>query len=742
MKYMHLSRRRFAQSIGIVISSFVLSSYPQGARSQQSPLPFSLRKNPRLDGWIQIDPDNTVTIFTGKAELGQGILTALAQIAAEELDLELVTIKMLSADTSRSPDEQYTFGSQSIEQSGVAVRTACAEARAILLNTAARQLQIDVSDLKTELGEIVTADGKRTTYWQVVAAEPQLLRRDVTATTPPKRPADYRIVGTSAKRIDLPGKLTGSASFVQDMRLPGMIFGRVIRPPRFGAALISLDETVARAISGIVTILRDGNFVAVAAEREEQAIAARDALASGAVWSEDTRPLPDISHLREELQLLRSETIVVENVGQSDAIPPAAQTLTAEYSRSYLSQGSIGPSCAVAWLRDGHMTVWSHTQGAFPLRGDLAKVLGMATNDVDVVHVPGSGCYGHNGADDVALDAALLARAAAGKPVKLQWMRGDEFSSAPKGPAMAMRTQATLSAEGRIVDWAYDVWSNSHAMRPGQVGGVNLLAAWELSRPFVKSPAPHVPQPYGDGDRNAPPPYELSRKQITNHLLLDTPIRNGSFRTLGAHGNVFAIESFMDELANAAGIDPVTFRLMHLKDPRAIAVIEAAKRTAGWDAEAKGDGHRGRGFAYSRYKNIGMYAAAVADIEVNRESGEIRVPRVVLAADVGRIINPDGARNQLEGGIIQAVSLTLKEQVAFNRREITTRDWSSYPILTFPEIPVVDLVLIDSQQASLGAGEGSLPPTSAALANAFSHATGHRLRELPMTPERVRRAVA
>ena len=742
MKDMHLSRRRFAQSIGIVISSFVLSSYPQWARAQQPPLPFSLRNNRRLDGWIRIDPDNTVTVFTGKAELGQGILTALAQIAAEELDLELVMIKMLSADTSQSPDEQYTFGSQSIEQSGQAVRAACAEARAILLNAAARQFQIDVSDLKTELGQIVAADGKRTTYWQVAVAEPQLLGRDVTATTPLKRPVDYRIVGTSAKRIDLPRKLTGGASYVQDMRLPGMIFGRVVRPPRFGATLISLDETMARSIPGVVTILRDGNFVAVAAEREERAIAARDALASGAVWSEDTRPLPDISHLREELQLLRSETIVVENVGQLDAIPPAAQTLTGEYLRSYLSQGSIGPSCAVAWLRDGHMTVWSHTQGAFPLRGDLAKVLGMATNDVDVVHVPGSGCYGHNGADDVALDAALLARAAAGKPVKLQWMRDDEFGSAPKGPAMAMRVQATLSADGRIVDWSHDVWSNSHAMRPGQAGGVNLLAAWDLSRPFVKSPAPHVPQPYGDGDRNAPPPYELSRKQITNHLLLDTPIRNGSFRTLGAHGNVFAIESFMDELANAAGIDPVTFRLMHLKDRRAIAVIEAAKRTAGWSAEAKGDGHQGRGFAYSRYKNIGMYAAAVVDIEVNRKTGEIRVPRVVLAADIGRIINPDGARNQLEGGIIQSVSLTLKEQVAFNGREITTRDWSSYPILTFPETPIVDLVLIESQEASLGAGEGSLPPTSAALANAFSHATGHRLRELPMTPERVRRAIA
>jgi nicotinate dehydrogenase subunit B len=303
---------------------------------------------------------------------------------------------------------------------------------------------------------------------------------------------------------------------------------------------------------------------------------------------------------------------------------------------------------------------------------------------------------------------------------------------------MAMRIEAALASNGRIVDWSYDVWSNSHAMRPGQAGGVNLLAAWELETPFAESPAPHIPQPFGDGDRNAPPPYEVPRKEIRYHLLLDAPVRNGSFRTLGAHGNVFAIESFMDELASIAGQDPLAFRLLHLKDPRARAVLQAAADMAGWTPGKKGDGQRGRGIAYSRYKSIGMYAAVVVDLEVDRKTGVVKVPKVMMAADIGRVVNPDGAKNQIEGGILQAISITLKEQVLFDRKEVTSREWSGYPILTFPEVPSVEIVLMDGNDPSLGAGEGSLPPTSAALANAFANATGRRIRELPMTPERVK----
>jgi nicotinate dehydrogenase subunit B len=732
-----LSRRRFTQSLGIVLASFAIAP-PAAFGQAPGALPFSLRNNRKLEGWIRLEPDETVTVFTGKAELGQGILTALAQIAAEELDVGLEKIRMVSADTSRGPDEQYTFGSQSVEQSGSAIRAASAQARGILLAAAARRFGARPEDLQAKAGIIASPGGKRATFWEVASADPDLLKGDIGAATAPKKASDYSIVGKSIHRIDLPEKLTGAPSYLADMRLPGMVFARVVRPPRYGAKLVSLDAEAVRSLPGVLAVVRDGNFIAVAAKREEQAIAARNAVAGAARWSDDTVPLPDIADLHEELKRIRAETIIVGAAGQSESAPDQARRVSAEYTRSYLSHAPIGPSCAVAWLKDGRMTVWSHTQGAFPLRGDLAKVLGMNNSQVDVVHTAGAGCYGHDGADDVALDAALVARAVAGAPVKLQWMRDDEFAWAPFGPGMAMRVEAALASDGKIVDWSYDVWSNSHAMRPGQAGGVNLLAAWDLSAPFVKSPPPHIPQPFGDGDRNAVPSYELPRKEIRNHLLLDAPVRNGSFRTLGAHGNIFAIESFMDELADVAGSDPLAFRLAHLGDPRARAVLQAAADKAGWIPGRKGDGQRGRGLAYCRYKSIGMYAAAVVEVEVDRKTGVIRVPRVVMAADIGLVVNPDGAKNQLEGGIVQAVSLTLKEQVSFDRREITSRDWSGYPVLTFPDVPSIEVVLMDRGDPSLGAGEGSLPPTSAALANAFAHATGRRLRQLPMTPERVK----
>jgi nicotinate dehydrogenase subunit B len=741
MSVMRLSRRHVTQSLGVVLATFVL---PSASVFGQAPtnVPFSLRNNRRLEGWIRLEPDETVTVFTGKAELGQGILTALAQIAAEELDVGFDKIRMVSADTSRGPDEQYTFGSQSVEQSGGAIRAAGAEARGILVAAAVRRFGVRAEELQVRNGTIVAADGRRASFWELASEGAGLLKGDIALTAAPKKPGDYAIVGKSVNRIDLPGKLTGAPSYVQDMRLPGMVFARVVRPPRYGARLLAFDEAAVRARPGVVAVISDGNFLAVAARREEQAIAGRDALASSAHWSDDAVELPDKARLQTELQKLRAETIVVGSAGQSEPVPGQAKRVSAEYSRAYLSHAAIGPSCAVAWLKDGRMTVWSHTQGAFPLRGDLAKVLGMQNGEVDVVHVPGAGCYGHNGADDVALDAALVARAVPGAPVKLQWMRDDEFAWAPFGPAMAMKVEAALGADGRIVDWSYDVWSNSHAMRPGQPGGVNLLAAWDLKTPFVKSPAPHIPQPFGDGDRNAVPSYELPRKEIRNHLLLDAPVRNGSFRTLGSHGNIFAIESFMDELAEAAGSDPLAFRIAHLRDPRAQAVLQAAADRAGWAPGKKGDGRRGHGLAFCRYKSIGMYAAAVVDVEVDRNSGVIKVPRVVMAADLGLVVNPDGAKNQLEGGIVQAVSLTLKEQVSFDRRQITSRDWSAYPILTFTEVPSIEIILMDRSDPSFGAGEGSLPPTSAALANAFAHATGRRLRELPMTPERVKAALS
>ncbi|MGJ7500376.1 molybdopterin cofactor-binding domain-containing protein [Variovorax sp. ZT5P49] len=742
-----LTRRAAGRLLGGIVIAFSMRE-PFAQAQVVTALPGSLKANPRLESWLRIQPDGTVTVFSGKAELGQGILTALSQIVAEELDVAPGRISISGASTIDSPDERYTYGSQSIELSGDALRRAGAEARGVLLAAASQALGEPVGALGVRDGTITGAKGSQITYWQIASRGPDALRRTLAGTTRPKDPDAYTLVGKPMPRIDLPGKLSGAAAFVQDLRLPGMAFGRVVLPPRSGLMLEAFDEAAARRLPGVLVVVRHGNFLGVVAEREEQAVRARAALHASARWGGTLPALPDSAALPDALRALRREDSVIGSAGQ-DRPAPEGRHLSASYSRPYISHGSVGPSCAVAVLEGEHMRVWSHTQGAFPLRSDLATVLQMPEAQVDVIHMPGSGCYGHNGADDVALDAALLARAIKGRPVKLQWMRDDEFASAPFGPAMAISLSATLGADNRIADWNYEVWSNSHAMRPGQPGGINLLSAWHMSSAYGPSQPLRIPQPFGDGDRNALPEYDLPRRRIVNHLLLDAPLRNSSVRTLGAHGNVYAIESFMDELAALAGADAAQFRLDHLRDPRARHVIEEAVRRAGWSSAANRTGDdgsgvlRGRGFAYSRYKNMQTYAAVVADIEVDRATGIVRVPRVVAVIDTGRIVNPDGVANQIEGGILQSISWTVKEQVRFDRERVLTRAWTDYPVMSFTEVPKIELTMIDRpHEPSLGAGEGALGPAAAAVGNAFANATGRRIRDLPMTPKRVKTELA
>jgi len=390
------------------------------------------------------------------------------------------------------------------------------------------------------------------------------------------------------------------------------------------------------------------------------------------------------------------------------------------------------------------MTVWTHSQGVFPLRAELVKALKMPPSQVRCVHIEGSGCYGHNGADDVALDAALLARGVPGRPVKLQWMRDDEFGWEPYGSAMAMQAKATLDADGKIADWQYELWSNSHSTRPQSTDGSNVLAAWYLEEPMKMGQHTSPPQPAGGGDRNAIPLYDFPNQKVVHHFLRDVmPIRTSALRTLGAYANVFASESFMDELAAAANADPVAFRLAHLKDPRAKAVIEKVAAISGWKPGEKGDGRRGRGIAFSKYKNLACYVACVADVEIDRASGRVKVTQVWSAIDAGLVINPTGLITQTEGGVIQSASWTLHEEVKFNRNGILSKDWASYPIMTMPEVPKVTVELINRpDQRPSGAGEGSQGPAVAAIANAFAHATGKRIRDLPFTADRVKKALA
>jgi CO/xanthine dehydrogenase Mo-binding subunit len=620
-----------------------------------------VNKPEKLPQRVRIEADGTVSIAVGKVELGQGISTALAQIAAEELGVDLSKIRILPASTAYSPDEGVTSGSLSIQDGGKALRQACAELKG--------------------------------------RAE--------------KPSSEYRIVGSNVPRIDLPGKFAGRASYVHDMVLPGMLHARVIRPSKPFAKLASIPEHPA--------LVRDGSFAAVLAEREEDAIAAAAKLRAKAVWSEGPATPQDIyAWLKQH---------VAESKVQKENADPAArargvQHFKAEYRKPFICHASIGPSCALAQMKGDTLQVWSHTQGIYNLRREISLVLRMPEEKVIVQHAEGAGCYGHNGADDVALDAALIARMAKGKPVRLQWTREDEFAWEPYGPAMVMAVEASLDEQGQIVSWRHDLWSNGHTHRPGRADQPVLIAAAEIAQPFERGPAVDPPLPAGGAQRNAVPGYEFPDHKVTMHYVREALVNGSSLRALGAVGNVFAIESFMDELCDG---DPLGFRLKHLKDPRGRAVLEEAVRKAGPFKKSEG---RGRGIAYARYKNVGAYCAVVAEVEAG--GAELKVTRLVAAVDVGLPVNPDGVVNQIEGGCVQATSWALKEEW-----KPGTVSWEEYPILRFSDAPPVEVSLIKNQNPSLGAGECTMGPTVAAIANALHDALGVRVRRLPFTPENI-----
>jgi CO/xanthine dehydrogenase Mo-binding subunit len=692
----------------------------------------SLEKNPRLSQWVRLERDGTVSVFSGKVEIGQGILTALAQIAADELGVAPERIRMVPADTSRSPDEGVTSGSLSIQDSGAALRRACAHARALLLGRAAERLGVAPGDLRLEDGT-VRAAGRATTLWE--CAEHGMFECDVAEQAWPPMVRGGAVVGTSRARLDLPDKIAGRPRFIQDMVLPGMLHGRVVRPLHGHGGLASLDDAKAKSIPGLVALVRDGAFVGVLAEREDAAIAAQRALRSAASWSQ-AAPLPQDIHAW--LKQNAVDHRVISEKSDAAANSRVSRTVSASYSKPYISHASIGPSCALAQFESGKLTVWSHSQGIFNLRRDLSLALDMPEQAVTVRHAEGAGCYGHNGADDAALDAALLARAAGSRPVRVQWMRDDEFCWAPCGPAMTLELTASLDADGNVVAWRHDLWSNGHSSRPGRSDSPALLAAWDIADSHERPPAINMPLPAGAADRNAIPLYDFPNQRVVNHYVRDMPVRTSALRSLGAYANVFAIESFIDELAAAAGADPLAFRLRHLRDSRARAVLEAVTSRAGWSGWKQREG-RGHGLGFAKYKNLGAYCAVVAEVEV---SHEVRVHRLAVAVDVGLAVNPDGVRNQIEGGAIQSTSWTIKEQLKLGGYGIAAVGWEDYPILKFSEVPAVDVHLIDMPDLpSVGAGEAAQGPTAAAIANAVHSALGVRVRELPLTPERIIAAI-
>jgi len=728
-----VTRREFLESAGALL---IAVSVPSVARAQS--LPRSIRGNRSLDTWLRIDSGGTVTVFSGKVELGQGIRTALAQVVADELDVSIDRLRMATVDTAGSPDEGRTVGSNSVPDGGSALRVAAAQARQVLLRNASTRLGVPASELSVDDGVIKAISTRQSvTYWDLLGGDG--FDTEIDGSAQPKPHNQHRYVGSPQPRVDLPAKFFGQPAYIHDIRLPDMVHARIVRGPMAGSVIEASDEAAARRMPGVVTVVRDGNFLAVVAEREEQAIAAADGLRSVTRWrAPRSYPAPDA--LPALLRTLATEDSVISE------LPPGptavVRELSADYSRPFLSHASLGPSCAIAQWDGSTMTVWSHSQGIYPLRGAMAEILGLPESRVRCIHADGAGCYGHNGADDAACDAALIARAVPNRPIRLLWSRADEFSHEPYGSAMSLKVSAGLDASDRIVRWRYDLWSCSHSTRPagGEAGGV--LAAREKSAPLPFPPVSDGQQPTGGADRNGVPLYKFADQRVVEHLVLDPPLRNSALRSLGAYANVFAIESFMDEIAREVGADPFEFRLRHLEDDRAHDVLAKVQEMAAAAGPLQVAGKLGRGIAFAKYKNLSSYIAMSADVAVEEDSGRVRVLRVFAAADVGQIINPDGVRNQIEGGIVQSTSWTLKEQVRFSADHIDSIDWASYPILRFSEVPEVEVALIDRPELPfVGAGEAAQGPTAAAIANAIADAVRVRLRDLPFTPERVSAAL-
>jgi CO/xanthine dehydrogenase Mo-binding subunit len=724
---MKVDRREFLRGAGALIVSF---SIPEIA--------FAQAQDPRLqqiDAWLAVSADGQVTVYCGKVELGTGVQTALAQIVAEELDVAFARVFMLMGDTALCPNQGPTVGSQTIYRAGPQLRAAAAEARMTLLEMAAAGFKADAAQLKVTEGIIHAPDGRNVTYAELVGGKK--IGRTLSGAAKAKSPAEHTVVGKPIPRVELPAKVFGTHVYIQNLRMPGMLHGRVVRPPMPDARLGRVDEASVKPLPGKVRVVVKGNFVGVVADREEQAIRAARALKVQWVQGVELPRMTDMPAFTRATPARSS--VLASNGGVDSALATAAKTVKAQYYVPHQMHASIGASCAVASVTADGATLWSPTQSSFNLRDAVALVLSMPRDKVRLVWVEGSGCYGHNGADDVTADAALLSQAV-GKPVRVQWMRHDEHGNEPKGAAMVMELAGGLDPQGDIAAWDYQVWSPGHAGRPAANGPGNTLAGAQLGLPDNLLPA--------GADRNARPTYVFPNARVRLHLLQSTVLRVSSLRGLGSPQNTFANESFIDELAHAAAADPIEYRIRHLKDERAIAVLEEVAKLAQWSPRPAPRGGKnagaGRGVAFVHYDNYSGYAAIALQVVVDRASGRVSVERVACAHDCGLIVNPDGLKNQIEGNIVQTLSRALHEQVEFDTAKVTSLDWRGYPILRFSEVPEeIAIALVNRpDKPSVGAGEPAASPVMAAVANAIFDATGVRLRSVPFTAERVKAALA
>jgi nicotinate dehydrogenase subunit B len=689
--------------------------------------------------FIRITAEGSVTAYNGHVDLGTGIRTALGQIVAEELDVSFARVIVVLGDTSVVPNQGATIASETIQITAVPLRKAAAQARQFLIARAAERLGLSTDDLSVEDGLIRGRDNRSVSYGELIAGE--TIRLELADVVEVKAVDAYSVVGQSVPRVDLPAKATGELVYVHDVRVPGMLHGRVVRPPYagvdagafVGTSLIAVDEASVRDIPGLVAVVRIGDFVGVVAEREENVVKAAAQLKVS--WK-PTPTLPDLKDVETALRAHPSTPRTLIDKGDVDAaIAAAAKPMPRTYIWPYQMHASIGPSCAVADYQDGRVRVWSGTQNPHLLRDDLALLLARPERDIDVIRMEAAGCYGRNCADDVSADAVLLSRAV-GRPVRVQLTREQEHAWEPKGTAQLMDVKGGLRADGGAAGYDFSTRYPSN--------GAPTLAL------LLTGTVAAVPDVFEMGDRTAIPPYDYDAMRVVVH---DMPpiVRASWLRGVSALPNTFAHESYIDELATEAGVDPIEYRLRHLKDPRAVDLVNAVAERAGWaprpvwkEPVAEGDIVRGRGFAYalyvhSRFPGYGAaWSAWIADVAVNKATGDVSVTRVVAGQDSGLMINPEGVRHQIHGNVIQSTSRALMEEVSFNRNAVTSREWGAYPIIKFPDIPKIDVLMLPRQdQPPLGVGESASVPSAAAIANAIFDATGVRFRELPFTPERI-----
>jgi len=723
-----VSRRSVLEASGLLVVAFSLAPRFMFANASSAAKPVA----PDLvDSYLAIGADGRVTVYSGKVDLGTGLYTALTQIVAEELDVPLGHVTLIQGDTLLTPDQGPSFGSLSIQNGGAQLRRAAATARRALLERAAVKFKTSASTLAIRDGVIVGENGRELAFGSLVGGRVLSLKLDQDA--PLKSPADFKLVGKPVRRLDIPDKVTGRFTFMQDFKRPGMLHGRVILPPALGATLVSYDESSISAIAGIVKVVRIENFLGVVAKSEWSAIkAARQLSVKWSAWS----GLPEQSRIWEHVRQTKIvKDDITSNQGDSQsALATAPRKLAATYDFAIHTHGSIGPSCAVAEFADGKLTCWTASQATHNLRKQLAAMLSVADESVRCIYVEGAGCYGRNGHEDAAGDAALLARAV-GRPVRVQWMRADEHGWDPKGPPTLLDMRAGLEAGGKISAWESELFIPN-----GMAGFVALVGADHAGLNSLGQLSP------GGVINDLAIPYAIPNVKTTAHRLESTPFKPAWIRSPGRMQNTFANECFLDEIAAAIGVDPLELRLQYLHDPRGEELLERLAALSNWRQRSKSDRQgevvTGRGLAYVKYELVRTYVGVVAEVQVNTQSGEIAAKRFHIAHDCGQIINPDGLRNQIEGNVIQTVSRVLKEEVKFDRSMVTSLDWASYPILTFPEVPEVVMDLIDRpNEVPWGGGEPTAAVVPSAIANAVFDATGVRLRSVPFTPSKVKAAL-